>query len=125
MSTHASACIWLPAHDAAAMQQFYVNELGWFVLAQDWGMGQLELRWLNGPLGLCIHPPPDGCVLNESATPRLSLRTSELDAEFARLNAMSLRSGAALLSPHIFEYPAGRNFMLRDPAGHCVLLEAA
>ena len=121
----ASACIWLPAHDATAMQQFYVNELGGFVLAQDWGMGHLELRWLYGPLGLYIHTPTDNYTRDASATPRLSLRTSQLDAEFARLNAMNFSSGAKLLSTHIFDYPAGRNFTLRDPAGHCVLLEAA
>ena len=26
------------------------------------------------------------------------------------------------VSPEIFEYPAGKNFELRDPSGYCVLL---
>ena len=127
--------IWLSTPDLNAVRRFYLHELGGFHLAQDWGMGQQLLVATHAPqLGLMLIERAD-CTLeagrsahaadNANGLPRFSLTVPHLDAEFQRLSALRFTSGARFLSQAVFEFPAGRNITLCDPAGHHLVLEQA
>ena len=116
--------IYLRADNAAAAIQFYVNELGFFTVAADYGMDSYLLRGVyNSEICLQItnwHSVPD-------RMPRFALCVSSADKEFKRLSELKFASGGDLIRDEfgqaaVFEWPGGKNFMMKDPTGNCFLL---
>lgn len=114
----------LKADSIAASRQFYEDELRMFklkgdmwdsacsMLANDSDQLELELTTYN-------RPP--------SQEPIFTLVVASCDDEFDRLNSTAFASGGRLVPndrgiPEVFEYPAGKNFMLEDPAGNRFLI---
>ncbi len=58
-----------------------------------------------------------------SASPVFTLMVDDCKREFARLRATQFSSGGRLVPNEngvveVFEYPAGKNFMMEDPSGN-------
>ena len=110
----------LRANSPSASRQFYENELGMFRLKGEmWdsacqmvaiGNDSLELELTN------YNREP-------SESPVFTLMVDDCEREFARLRATQFSSGGRLVPDdkgvvEVFEYPAGKNFMLEDPSGN-------
>ena len=94
----------LPGGDLAATKSFYAAAFGWSF--QDFGPEYAALQ----DAGL------DGGFDATTATgtaPLVILKADDLEAALARVEA----AGGAVVDP-IFEFPGGRRFHFRDPAGN-------
>lgn len=114
----------LRADSPAASRQFYEDELCMFKLKGElWDFAcqmcavasdafELELTTYNR------EPTED---------PVFTLIVKNCDLEFARLRATNFASGGRIVPNdsgvlEIFEYPAGKNFSMEDPAGNRFLI---
>jgi predicted enzyme related to lactoylglutathione lyase len=92
----------MPCSDLPAVKAFYTNTFGWTFV--DYGP---EYAAFNEGLD-------GGFAANGGAImPLPVLYASDLDAMFAKVSA----AGAAITKP-IFDFPGGRRFQFRDPAGN-------
>jgi hypothetical protein len=111
--------ITVPAPIQDDQVRFYVEELRWFEVAQDYGMGNLLLRHVRAP-GVCLLFDPGMAPCTDR--PLFGLSTDDAATEFARLSAVSFARGGLLQSPgraaRLLEYPLGVTFSLRDAAGN-------
>lgn len=116
--------VFLRAESAAETIRFYVQELGLFEVAADYGMDAWLLRAIANP-AICLqitpwHPPA-------RETPVFALTVPSCDAEFQRLRGVQFASGGGLVPDkngllEVFEWPGGKNFMLEDPSKNRFLL---
>lgn len=114
----------LKADPVAVSRQFYEDELRMFKLKGDmWDSActmvandsddlELELTTYNR---------------QPSEEPAFTLTVANCDKEFARLRATTFSSGGRIVPNErgeleVFEYPAGKSFMLEDPAGNRFLI---
>ena len=116
--------IYLRADNSAATIQFYVHELGFFVVAADYGMDSYLLRGVDNNQN-CIHITSWASLPDR--LPRFSLRVPNANKEFKRLSELKFESGGDLVRDEfgqaaVFEWPGGKNFMVKDPTGNCFLL---
>ena len=94
----------LPGGDLAATKDFYAAAFGWSF--QDYGPDYAALQ----DAGL------DGGFDATTATgtePLVILKAADLEAALARVEA----AGGEVVDP-IFDFPGGRRFHFRDPAGN-------
>ncbi|MGE6758259.1 hypothetical protein ACQKGO_09630 [Corallococcus interemptor] len=112
--------MYIPSGEAPEEQvRFYVDELGLFEVAQDYGMGQMLLRCRTSP-SFCLLLQPGRPVMRD--TPVFTLSTSNARAELARLTAVRFTRGGLVVGrdgvPGVWEYPLGTTFSLRDAVGN-------
>jgi predicted enzyme related to lactoylglutathione lyase len=110
----------LKADSPAMSRQFYEDELGLFKL-----QGEL---WDSACTMQAIYSDEFGIELTTynrapAEEPAFTLIVPDCAREFARLRATSFGSGARIVPNkdgvvEIFEYPAGKNFMMEDPSGN-------
>jgi hypothetical protein len=103
---------------------FYVEELGMFDLVNNFGTGFCTLRSkrlqnLNVFLGHGYNSP--------GSWPVLGLSIEDCYEELNRLRDIEFASGGGVVPNElgqleVFEYPGGRNILLRDPDGHEIIL---
>jgi predicted enzyme related to lactoylglutathione lyase len=95
----------LPVGDLAATKSFYAAAFGW--LFTDYGptYAGFEDAWLDGGLAA-----GDAAM---TAVPLVLLKADVLEDALARVEA----AGGTITAP-IFEFPGGRRFHFRDPAGN-------
>lgn len=104
--------------------KFYVEELGMFDLVNNFGTGFCTLRAKGAPNFDIIL----GDDYNESGSwPAFALSVNDCYAELNRLCQVQFTSGGELIRTkdgklEVFEYPGGRNILLRDPDNHEVML---
>ncbi len=93
----------LPARDMAASKRFYASVLGWKY--QDWGDDYADTH--DGRLGSGLR------LETGSAAPLVVLYAVDLEAARGRVIA-----AGGKIEREIFEFPGGRRFHFRDPAGN-------
>lgn len=104
--------------------QFYVDELGLFDLINNFGTGFCTLRSKALPnLNLILGDGYSG----PGPWPVLGLSVDSCYDELNRLRNVRFESGGELVPNaagqlKVFEYPGGRNILLRDPDKHQLLL---
>ena len=104
--------------------KFYVEELGMFDLVNNFGTGFCTLRAKGAP-NFDIILSED---YNETGSwPAFALSVNDCYAELNRLRRVQFASGGELIPTkegklEVFEYPGGRNILLRDPDSHEVML---
>ena len=94
----------LPGGDLAATKSFYAAAFGWSFTDYGPDYAGIEAAGLDGGF--------DRSTATGTA-PLVILKSSDLDAALARVEA----AGAEVVRP-IFEFPGGRRFHFRDPAGN-------
>lgn len=95
----------LPSGDLAAAKSFYESAFGWGFTDYGPVYAGFEGAGLDG-----------GIAAGEAITatqPLVVLKTTDLEDALARVEA----AGAEITAP-IFEFPGGRRFHFRDPAGN-------
>lgn len=117
------ADVFVPSASAEAQVRFYVDELGLFEVAHDYGMGSLLLRHIHGP-SFCLSLQPGRAPCREQ--PLFCISTPDARSELARLSAVSFSSGGIVPggdgSARLFEYPLGLSFTLRDASGNMFII---
>jgi predicted enzyme related to lactoylglutathione lyase len=93
----------LPAKQFAATKKFYAGVFGWTY--QDWGEGYADTKDSGVGSGLNREAP--------GAAPLVVLYAVDLEGTRARIVA-----GGGTIVREIFEFPGGRRFHFRDPAGN-------
>src|SRR5690242_17275747 len=94
----------LPAKNFAATKKFYAGVFGWAY--QDWGDAYADTKDSGVGSGLNAEAP-------DGAAPLVVLYAVELEATRARIVA----AGGTIVRD-IFDFPGGRRFHFRDPAGN-------
>ena len=95
----------LPGDDLAAMKSFYASAFGWSFTDYGPTYAGFENAGLDG-----------GLATGDAATtavPLVLLRADALEDALARVEAAS-----GTITAPIFEFPGGRRFHFRDPAGN-------
>jgi predicted enzyme related to lactoylglutathione lyase len=95
----------LPAGDLAAAKSFYAAAFGWGFTDFGPTYAGFEGAGLDGGLA--------GGDTASTAVPLVILKADDLEAALARVEA----AGGTITEP-IFEFPGGRRFHFRDPAGN-------
>jgi uncharacterized protein len=95
----------LPAGDLAAAKSFYAAAFGWGFTDYGPTYAGFEGAGLDGGLA--------GGDAASTAMPLVILKANDLEAALARVEA----AGGTITAP-IFEFPGGRRFHFRDPAGN-------
>ncbi|WP_231410089.1 hypothetical protein [Ralstonia solanacearum] len=109
--------VYVPSNTAAESVAFYVGELGLFELSEDLGMGSILLRYVRSSDFYLMLAPE--VAVSASGIPIFSIGVEDCDQDFLRLKEISFSNGAGILgSSGVFEYPLGKFFTLRDPAGN-------
>lgn len=110
------------ARDTDRLLKFFVSELALFNVAFDYGMGNYLLTGLGDPhMGLQIVRADDQ---NTFLHPLFTVAVQNIEPLFHRLKGIDFLSGGELLTgPTLFEYPAGKSMLLRDPGGNRFLIE--
>lgn len=114
----------LKADPVAASRQFYEEELRMFKLKGEmWDSACSLVAADSDDLELELT------TYNRQPTeePAFTLIVADCDKEFARLSATTFSSGGRIVpnergALEVFEYPAGKSFMLEDPAGNRFLI---
>ena len=94
----------LPGGDLATTKDFYAAAFGWSFTDYGPDYAGLDDAGLDGGFD---RTTPAG------SPPLIILRSGDLDATLAAVQA----AGAEIVQP-IFEFPGGRRFHFRDPAGN-------
>ena len=97
----------LPGGDLAASKAFYSSAFGWGFTDYGPTYAGFEGAGLDGGLAA------DEASTAGAPQPLVILKTDDLDAALARVEA----SGGTITAP-LFEFPGGRRFHFRDPAGN-------
>jgi len=95
----------LPGSDLAEMKSFYGSAFGWGFTDYGPTYAGLEDAGLDGGLA-----SGDAAM---TTVPLVILKTDDLEGALARVEA----TGGTITAP-IFEFPGGRRFHFRDPAGN-------
>ena len=95
----------LPAGDLAATKSFYASAFGWGFTDYGPTYAGFENAGLDG--GLAAGDAA------RTTVPLVLLKADDLEDALARVEA----SGGEITAP-IFEFPGGRRFHFRDPAGN-------
>ncbi|MBB6583789.1 hypothetical protein [Ralstonia solanacearum] len=113
--------VYVPSKNTDESVAFYVDELRLLELSEDLGMGSILLRYVrSSDFYLMLSPEVVG---NASGMPIFSIGVEDCDKEFLRLKDISFRNGAGIIEPFgVIEYPLGKFFKLRDPAGNVLSL---
>lgn len=116
--------ILLRANCAADSIRFYVDELGMFEIAADYGMDSYLLRSTTNP-GICLqlttwHPEKQGKEM-------FGLSVPSCTSMFERLRKIQFSNGAGIVPNkrgdlEVFDWPGGKSFALQDPSGNRFLL---
>ena len=103
------------------MLGFYTEELGLFILAQDYGMGSCKMvSRLHPACALLVSRVDDH---HPSSRPGFSIVVDDLDHLHQKYRSTEFRSGGFLASVSgIFEYPAERTITMVDPARNIFLI---
>ena len=110
----------LRADSPSASRQFYEDELGMFRLKGEmWDSACQMVAVSNDDIELELTD----YNREASDSPVFTLMVDDCDREFARLRATGFASGARIVPNDngvvaVFEYPAGKNFMMEDPSGN-------
>lgn len=100
---------------------FYTKEIALFSKEIDFGMGDIRLISEDKLFGIFLHEDENHHPSNH---PLLTILTKTIDEEYARIKNINFTSGGGFLPKNgIFEYPAGRNFMIIDPSGNKIIIE--
>lgn len=114
--------IFVPTVSTDEQLRFYVQQLGLFVVGQDYGMGNVLLRHVEEP-SFCLLLQP-GRV--PSGQHLFCMSTTNCRAEFARLSGVSFDKGGLIPGPdgalRVFEYPLGETISLRDASGNSFVI---
>ncbi len=94
----------LPGGDLAATKAFYASAFGWSFTDYGPEYASMDDAGLDG--GFSAETP-------SGAPPLIILKSTDLEATLASVEA----AGAEVVAP-IFEFPGGRRFHFRDPAGN-------
>jgi uncharacterized protein len=95
----------LPAGDLAATKSFYAAAFGWGFTDYGPTYAGFEGAGLDGGLA--------GGEAASTTVPLVILKADDLEAALGRVEA----AGGTITAP-IFEFPGGRRFHFRDPAGN-------
>ena len=95
----------LPGGDLAATKDFYASAFGWTFTDYGPTYASFDNAGVDGGLA--------GADAASSAVPLVVLKSDDLEDTLARVEA----AGGAITAP-IFEFPGGRRFHFRDPAGN-------
>ncbi len=103
----------LPVADVAGAQAFYERALGWALT----GFGSSYACTMSGDVDLGLQ----GDAGETTAAPLAVIRVDDLDAAEAAVTA-----AGGSISRAAFDFPGGRRFHFRDPAGNelAVLVDA-
>lgn len=110
----------LKAESPELSRQFYENELGMFKLrGAMWDSGCTMQAVTNDDLSIELTT----YNRNPTEEPAFTLVVDNCQREFNRLCAIHFSSGARIVPNkdgvlELFEYPAGKNFMMEDPGGN-------
>ncbi|NHZ82525.1 hypothetical protein F2P44_25065 [Massilia sp. CCM 8695] len=116
--------IFLKVASAALAIRFYVDELGMFEIAADYGMNDFLLRAIGNP-DVCLQISERGG--KTSGSPIFGMSVDNCDTAFQRLKQTVFSSGARLVPDGdgklaVFEWPGGKSFLLEDPAQNQFML---
>lgn len=116
--------IFLKVASAPLAIKFYVEELGLFEIAADYGMNDFLLRAINNP-GVCLQISER--AQKTSGSPLFGMSVENCDAEFQRLQQTVFSSGARLVPDQdgklaVFEWPGGKSFLIEDPSQNQFML---
>lgn len=119
MSPMSRIQVHLKAHSVEEARRFYCEDLGLFAVHQDYGMDAVSLVFERNPnvfLILSAGSPPG------SEDYAFALEVEDCGGLFDQLRAKPFVTGGRILSEEVFEYPLGKNFLLRDPSGNRFLI---
>lgn len=116
--------VFVPTVSAEEQVDFYVNQLGLFEIAQDYGMGNLLLKFVNNPEFCLLLKKSNQSVL--PVGPLFCISTKNCRAEFSRLSKVNFHKGGLVPGPdgllQVFEYPLGENIFMKDPSGNSFVI---
>ena len=95
----------LPGGDLAATKQFYASAFGWTFTDYGPSYAAFDNAGLDGGFA--------GTGTESTTTPLVILKADDLEDVLARVEA----AGGEITAP-IFDFPGGRRFHVRDPAGN-------
>lgn len=104
MSEHID-CVELPGGDLTATKSFYASAFGWGFTDYGPTYAGFENAGLDGGLA--------AADASTTTVPLVLLKADVLEDALARVEA----AGGVITAP-IFEFPGGRRFHFRDPAGN-------
>ncbi|AUX21535.1 uncharacterized protein SOCEGT47_020210 [Sorangium cellulosum] len=100
-------------------ERYYCDELGLFEFYHDYGMETVSLVSRDNPSFFLILSAGAGACSDDCL---FGLETKDCDLLFERLRSVRFETGGRLLSSEVFEYPLGKNVLLRDPSGNKFLI---
>jgi len=103
----------LPGGDLAASKAFYSSAFGWGFTDFGPSYAGFEDAGLDGGLAGADADTLEGPGAPTTSLPLVILRAEDLEAALERVTA----AGGTVTAP-IFEFPGGRRFHFRDPAGN-------
>lgn len=97
--------------------EFYVNELALFEVAEDFGWGNVFLRYIRSEDFYLMLSLELG--VREGDASIFSVGVGNCFGEYNRIKGVNFKSGAEILSnPGFVEWPLGKFLKMRDPAGN-------
>ncbi|MGK4006211.1 hypothetical protein WMF31_26565 [Sorangium sp. So ce1036] len=100
-------------------ERYYCDELGLFDSCYDYGMGTVSLVSRDNPTFFLVLSTGSGAASDDYL---FGLETKDCDLLFERLRSVRFETGGRLLSSEVFEYPLGKNILLKDPSGNKFLI---
>lgn len=100
-------------------ERFYCHELGLFDFHYDYGMGTISLVCKDNPSFFLVLSTGSSACSDDYL---FGLEVEDCALLFERLKAVKFETGGQLVSSEVFEYPLGKNILLKDPSGNRFLI---
>jgi hypothetical protein len=98
---------------------FYCDDLDLFVFKYDYGMTTISLSYKNNPDFILKLTET---LFKPNERPLFGLWIENCGKTFQELQEKKFKSSGELISKEVFEYPIGKNFLLRDPSNNKFLI---
>ncbi|WMJ72300.1 hypothetical protein RCC89_03855 [Cytophagaceae bacterium ABcell3] len=99
--------------------EFYVNELGFFNIKYDFGMGNVLISH-NENSDICLRLKEHN--LQPSPDIVFALEVKNCKDQFEIFKSFKFKSGGQLSSNNLLEYPVESSFIIKDPSGNKILI---
>ena len=112
----------LYCRDLKKTLQFYIEELNLFQFGNDFGNGQCSIFAEGNPRFTLFISAQE--FYESSQHIIFSINVDNIEALHKKYRGMKFNSGGELISKdRVFEYPAGRNITLKDPANNLFIIQ--
>lgn len=118
--------IYLKVSSSEDAINFYVNELQFFKLRHDYGLGNVLLEYAGND-SFCLLLKEEEDFHNTGMNPLFAIGVNDARKIFQELKTTSFNRNAGIVTfennqESFIEYPLGKNFMLKDPDGNHFLI---